>query len=44
MTTIASASDPSEFEMTEEVGLGYGETTPSVSSSSRRLLDEIRNG
>lgn len=32
---MASASDSSEFETTEEVGLGYGETTPSVSSSSR---------
>lgn len=35
MATVASASDSSEFEITEEVGLGYGETTPSVSSSSR---------
>lgn len=32
---MASASNPSEFEITEEVGLGYGETTPSASSSSR---------
>lgn len=34
LVTTASASDSSEFEMTEELGLGYGETTPSVSSSS----------
>lgn len=35
VATMASASDFSEFEITEEVGVGYGETTPSVSSSSR---------
>lgn len=35
VATMAAASDSSEFETTEEVGVGYGETTPSVSSSSR---------
>lgn len=43
VVTMASASDSSEFEITEEVGLGYGETTPSFSSSSRRSLDEVWN-
>lgn len=32
---MASASHSSEFEMMEELGLGYGEITPSISSSSR---------
>lgn len=35
VVTMASASGSSEFELTEELGLGYGEITPSISSSSR---------